>query len=710
MSAKPTNNNQRSLWLVLAIVSIIALTWALASDQVWEDFYITFRASRNLAEGNGLTFTPGERVHSFTSPLGVLLPAATFLATGNSSVVVALWLFRLLSIAALAGAVALLWKTLSDRFATKWPAVLLVALLATDSKTLSFSINGMETAILLLFAAWAIWALVTRPAHRILHLGAAWGGLMWTRPDACVYIAAMGAGTLLFAPGAATGDGFWKHRLACLRELLAAGALCAIVYLPWFVWAWWYYGSPIPHTIVAKGLMGDRSLAHLVTAVVHFPEALVAGQSTLVGTFLPAYGTMVGWPAFVQWAAALAAWVPLLVFLLPFARRDARFASFVYFVGHCYLTVMIVSPVPWYLPIVTWFGLVALALCFGQALDLLRQLGSLLPARAEVPAMRRTLGALAVALVLGEAAFSVVMCRQAYLEMKISENMVRKAIGLWLHDHAASPKDSVLLEPLGFIGYFSDLKMFDFPGLCSTEMVAARQRAKLKSYPDCWAELIHDLHPDWLVLRPREQESIAAHDPALFSLHYEYVRTFDATAAAHSVRWVPVPEFLDCNRTFTIYRARKPGGAAIDPNMETTLLTLGRFSRKEGDISANGNQLLAHAPSLLETKLQPGTSILCGQFGIFEGAYAKPLPDATDGAVFRVELVHRDNQREILFERFLNPATAPSDRGLQSFAIKVPDNMEGTVSFTVGPGPAGNPSYDWAYWESLAFGQPRNVQ
>ena len=54
---------------------LLALGYALATDRVWEDYYITWKSSKNLAEGNGLVFHPGERVHTFTSPLGVLLPA-----------------------------------------------------------------------------------------------------------------------------------------------------------------------------------------------------------------------------------------------------------------------------------------------------------------------------------------------------------------------------------------------------------------------------------------------------------------------------------------------------------------------------------------------------------------------------------------------------------------------------------------------------------
>src|SRR5947209_11944763 len=77
--------------LGFALVAVaLAIAYALATQHVWEDYFITFQHSRNLAEGRGLVYTPGERVHGFTSPMGVLLPALCYLATGRGSDVPAL--------------------------------------------------------------------------------------------------------------------------------------------------------------------------------------------------------------------------------------------------------------------------------------------------------------------------------------------------------------------------------------------------------------------------------------------------------------------------------------------------------------------------------------------------------------------------------------------------------------------------------------------
>src|SRR6185312_4860456 len=82
----------------------------------------------------------------------------------------------------------------------------------------------------------------------------------------------------------------------------------------------------------------------------------------------------------------------------------------------------------------------------------------------------------AIALLTGQAAITVCMARQMQVQQALIENGLRRQIGLWLRDHAKTPQDTVMLEPLGYIGYFSGLKMLDYPGLASKEMVEVRKR------------------------------------------------------------------------------------------------------------------------------------------------------------------------------------------------------------------------------------------
>lgn len=216
----------------------------------WEDYWITFRISRNFATGHGLVYTVGERLHSFTSPLGVLFPAGLSWITGNQSDDLVLWLFRLVSITSLAMGMVLLFRVLQSLQQNRIAVFFALALFGLDSKTVDFSINGMETGLLIFFLALTIQGLLVAGPRQVWRIGFGWAGLMWTRPDSCVYIFALGLGMILFPPNQAGG----QTRKAWVKRLLMAGLVCTALYLPWFLWAWSYYGSPVPFTIVAKGV------------------------------------------------------------------------------------------------------------------------------------------------------------------------------------------------------------------------------------------------------------------------------------------------------------------------------------------------------------------------------------------------------------------------------------------------------------------------
>src|ERR1035438_6338043 len=95
---------RRARWLIFVGVFALALVFAAYTQHAWEDYYITYRASKNLATGHGLVYTVGQRVHAFTSPLNVLVPAALVVITGNTSDELVLWLFRIVSCLLLAAA------------------------------------------------------------------------------------------------------------------------------------------------------------------------------------------------------------------------------------------------------------------------------------------------------------------------------------------------------------------------------------------------------------------------------------------------------------------------------------------------------------------------------------------------------------------------------------------------------------------------------
>jgi len=115
------------------------------------------------------------------------------------------------------------------------------------------------------------------------------------------------------------------------------------------------------------------------------------------------------------------------------------------------------------------------------------------------------------------------VARRTQVGQQLIENG-RRSIGQWLHDHAA-PQDTVLLEPLGYIGYYSGLKTLDYPGLSSREVVEVRRRLGPEKERLAWMEL----NPDWLVLRQREVDGKSFIDAKHLKDFYDLVMVRDAS-------------------------------------------------------------------------------------------------------------------------------------------------------------------------------------
>ncbi|MGA2788333.1 MAG: hypothetical protein ABSF60_12475, partial [Verrucomicrobiota bacterium] len=514
----------RSEVLLAGAVLLVGLVFAAYTQHAWEDYWITFRASRNLATGHGLVYTPGERLQTFTSPLGVLLPAAFSWLTGNQSDNLALWLFRVVSAGALAAGVVLLFKTLQSLQLQRSSCWLTAALIGLDAKTVDFSINGMETGLLVFFLALTIHGLVAPGPRQILRLGIGWAGLMWSRPDSCIYIAILGAGSLLFLSGRTGG----KSRTEWGKTLLAAGLICTVIYLPWFLWTWWYYGSPVPHTIVAKAvnkppIRFDDLIGDLVAYPAHL---LIPFDTSLQFIFLPGYADHGGWPVFLVVISYVLGFLAAFAWLVFVLRPSTRWFSLSFFFGNFFLSDVLKYHPPWYLPTVDVLGFLTLGLLFDEAFCLAAGRSQSDRPREWLRRVPAILRASAIGLVVGQAAVTVCVARQLQVQQDLIENGLRRSIGLWLRAHAQTSHDSVMLESLGYIGYYSRLKMLDYPGLVSQEVVEVRKR--LGPNLENWGWIM--LNPDWVVLRPEEAQNLTfinPRDPE--KICYELIKTFDAT-------------------------------------------------------------------------------------------------------------------------------------------------------------------------------------
>ena len=452
-----------AVYLVFFLTFCAAIAFALYTRLAWEDWYITFRASKNLALGNGLTFTPGERIHSFTSPLGTLTPALLSAAVANSSDAAVLWMYRVVSAAMLGFGAAILW--VFGRYAgmSTLSRCVMVGGAVLECKTLANTIDGMESGFVIFFLALNIFAMAAdRRARCAPLLGVAWAGLMWSRPDGFIYVVALCAGFLLFRPFALAEVNPWRDRWSMLKQWTVAAGIGILIYAPWVLWAWDYYGSPIPHTILAKGLRRSSALfghgpgGAMIEVLRDLRSFLQARPNTLPATFLPPYAADYGgWPRVVSFVSRRLAWACALVWIVPYFRLGAllRAISFAAFVAQFYLAFGMSYAYPWYYPPATTLSMIVVALALDRLfLHEAGTTGLRFPGRFAPVAHV----ALAPAPLLYIGAISLVAAAELRVFQSVIYDRNTEQIGLFLRDHAASPRDTVFLEPLGYIGFFSE--------------------------------------------------------------------------------------------------------------------------------------------------------------------------------------------------------------------------------------------------------------
>jgi hypothetical protein len=272
------------LFVLFAMALSMILAWRLA--WVCDDAFISFRYADNLVHGRGLVWNPGERVEGFTNFLWTLVLAGAIrlgLDPVQGSVVFGLMAL----VATLLAMHRLRAQILPDGLRGAFP--LAVVALAVQHTFTAFGTSGLET---MLAAGLALWAVERVVAGRVF-LGSLLGVLAaMAHPD---------HGILWFALGCALALHPEKR-----KQVLRYALPLVLVYLPYFLARFAYYGHAWPNTYYAKSgggmyfsqglrywmasLLGDGLWAILPFAVFGAWQA----RRTLFGCYamlaLPLYG------------------------------------------------------------------------------------------------------------------------------------------------------------------------------------------------------------------------------------------------------------------------------------------------------------------------------------------------------------------------------------------------------------------------------------
>ena len=105
------------------------------------------------------------------------------------------------------------------------------------------------------------------------------------------------------------------------------------------------------------------------------------------------------------------------------------------------------------------------------------------------------------------------------------ENRVRDPLGRYLGE-VAKPGETIGTESSGYVGYYTNATLYDYPGLESPTVVDALERAKESGHPVLPVVGVASLlHPDWLILRPGEAQALLDWYPET-ARQYTEVRRF----------------------------------------------------------------------------------------------------------------------------------------------------------------------------------------
>jgi len=492
--------------MTLALIAMaLRLFFWLYTHRLWEDALITTLHSENAWSGLGLThYHPGEApLHGFTSPLSVLIPLlgdAVHIGWGVE-------FLKLVSIFA-GGLTVLFMLAIAIHPSVRLPgplAILLMGYAAWEHHQILWGMAGMETQVVTLILLMTLYYAL---AWKRTALGILLGFCMLARPDFAFLTIIVGVYVLFKAP----------------RSFPYVVLLACLVYGPWIIFTTWYYGSPVPNTILAKSMgyhlwwmtpslsLSDikREIWDRITGTYFFNTIFqplgpsFGGHGTHFRAIVNDHGLISDIMTVFAGLGALS-----IVF-----KRQWNLLPVVFFVGvyAAYYVFFVPYVFGWY--IVPFVAATLLLSAHGW---------SLLVAGNKFRRMR--LGLLGGLVALYLLSFAIFLPKTFTAERRIQqyvEDQGRMALGLYLKQ-VMRPDETVGCEPLGYIGYYSRRIVYDWPGLTNRQVVQFQ-----REHPDQRSlyGMLHHFQPDYIVLRQHEYSQMPHDDKAWFDQAYQFNKEF----------------------------------------------------------------------------------------------------------------------------------------------------------------------------------------
>ncbi|MGB9669319.1 MAG: hypothetical protein ACPL0B_02930 [Anaerolineales bacterium] len=275
---------------------MIALFAALirwnAGPRTIDDSYITYRYARNLLENHGFVYNPGERILGTTTPLYTLILTMISFPIGGSKTdfpQISLILNSLID-----GVTCLFLFKLGRELGSPWIGYATALGWAIAPFSVTFAIGGLETSLYVFLLLMTVYYYIIQ-AYRKSAFFAALAFL--TRPDALILILPIILDLFftVFTIKFPWVNPFYlshQNQKIVRKVLIQCFAIFSIPILIWVIFATVYFGTPLPHSVIAKSLAYHlpanaaliRLLQHYATPF--FEDATFHQVGILLGLFI----------------------------------------------------------------------------------------------------------------------------------------------------------------------------------------------------------------------------------------------------------------------------------------------------------------------------------------------------------------------------------------------------------------------------------------
>ena len=459
-------DNSVKIPLLFALLTIVIKLPFLLTHHIQEDAFITWRVAQNLLDYGVIGFNGETKISASTTHLYVFISYFFNLIFGKEDFIYPILIFN-----------SILF-TFGSYFLSKiflknyWQQAFFILMFGLLPPSIKISILGMEYGILfflemaLLYFGfyqnkkWAIWLFPSL--------------ILFTRLDTVIFLG------IVFLV-----DIVWNKKIRWNYILSGIIAVCILMSFNWF-----YFEELVNNTILAKKLTYDKDYS-LTQNVNYFLMNLgnFWGMLKVPGNFNP--------------FTILVLLFELLCFIFLIRQKEQRnFFLWIIFLFAWIKQVIFLSQKSYF----DWYYWVPQILLFTSVLIFI----------LELQTKKYLWGALFLIVYF----FPMLLFQSIHsIATGNGEWNYRRHIGLFLNQYEKDKNQWILLEPAGFVPYFSGLKTIDEVGLVDKEI----QQEIIKDKPNYWINTVKKRKPKYLLTY---KDLFKGENANYYKKHYKLLKEF----------------------------------------------------------------------------------------------------------------------------------------------------------------------------------------